>query len=175
MYYQTTYDSPFGKMTIACDGEEKHIVGLWFAGQKYFLGTLSETPALKEGVPVLERAKDWLDAYFAGKKPVIAGLPLAPAGSIFRQEVWKMLCEIPCGSVTTYGELARKMAQKTGRASMSAQAVGGAVAHNPISVIIPCHRVVGTGGSLTGYAGGIEKKIKLLAHEGVDISCFSLP
>ena len=96
MYYQTTYDSPFGKMTIACDGEEKHIVGLWFAGQKYFLGTLSETPALKEGVPVLERAKDWLDAYFAGKKPVIAGLPLAPAGSIFRQEVWKMLCEIPC-------------------------------------------------------------------------------
>lgn len=165
MYYQTTYESPFGMMVIACDGEEKHIVGAWFEGQKYFLGTLPELPEIKEGILVLQRAKDWLDAYFAGENPAITEIPLAPAGGPFRQEVWKMLCEIPYGSVTTYGELARKM----GRKNMSAQAVGGAVAHNPISVIIPCHRVVGTDGSLTGYAGGIDKKIKLLTHEKVDI------
>lgn len=171
MYYQTIYESTLGKAVITCDGEEKHIVGLWFEGQKYFLGTLSETPTVKENVPVLQRAEDWLDAYFAGKRPSIAELPLAPIGSAFRQEVWRMLCEIPYGSVTTYGELARKMGRKT----MSAQAVGGAVAHNPVSVIIPCHRVVGAGGSLTGYAGGIDKKLKLLAHEGVDISFFSMP
>lgn len=171
MYYQTVYESPLGEAIIACDGEEKHIVGLWFTDQKYFLGTLPEVPAVKENIPVLQRAKDWLDAYFAEKKPAMAELPLAPIGGAFRQEIWKMLCEIPYGSVTTYGELARKM----GRKSMSAQAVGGAVAHNPISVIIPCHRVVGTDGSLTGYAGGIDKKIKLLAHEGVDTSLYAMP
>lgn len=175
MYYQTTYESPLGKIIVACDGEEKHIVGLWFEGQKYFMGTLPETPTTKEDVPILQRAKDWLDAYFAGKKPSIAELPLAPVGGTFRQEVWKMLCEIPYGSVATYGEIAGKMARKMERKTMSAQAVGGAVAHNPISVIIPCHRVVGTNGSLTGYAGGIEKKIKLLAHEGVDTSFFFMP
>ena len=172
MYYRTTYGSPFGEMIIACDGEGKHIAGLWFTGQKYFCGTLPEMPEVKENVPILQEAKDWLDAYFAGKKPAIAKLPLAPAGGVFRQEVWKLLCEIPYGNVTTYGEIAAKIAQKMGRAAMSAQAVGGAVAHNPISVIIPCHRVIGTNGSLTGYAGGIDIKIKLLAHEGVDLSLF---
>lgn len=169
-YYQTRYQSPLGEVILACDGEEKHIVGLWFAGQKYLLGTLPETPAVKENIPVLQMAKEWLDAYFAKKKPAVTELPLSPIGSAFRQEVWRMLCEIPYGSVTTYGEIARKMGRKT----MSAQAVGGAVAHNPISVIIPCHRVVGAGGSLTGYAGGIDKKMKLLAHEGVDISLYSM-
>lgn len=175
MYYQTTYESPMGKIIVACNEEETHIVGLWFEGQKYFMRTLPETPTAKEDIPILQRAKDWLDAYFAGKNPAIAELPLAPIGGTFRQEVWKMLCEIPYGSVTTYGEIAGKMAQKMGKKTMSAQAVGGAVGHNPISVIIPCHRVVGMNGNLTGYAGGIEKKIMLLTHEGVDTSFFFIP
>lgn len=175
MYYRITYGSPVGDMTVACDGEQKHIVGLWIEGQKYFLGTLPEEPITRENIPVLQKAADWLDAYFAGKKPDIRELPLAPQGSAFRQEVWKILCEIPYGDVMTYGKIAEKMAVRMGRKTMSAQAVGGAVAHNPISVIIPCHRVVGTGGSLTGYAGGIDKKIKLLEHEGVDTSAFFVP
>lgn len=175
MYYQTIYKSPIGNMTIACDGEKKHIVGLWIEGQKYFFGTLPEEPVSEEGIPVLRKAVDWLDSYFAGKKPDIRELPLAPRGGTFRQDVWKILCEIPYGSVTTYGEIAKEMAVRMGRDTMSAQAVGGAVAHNPISVIIPCHRVVGTGGSLTGYAGGIDKKIKLLELEGVDTSVFFVP
>ena len=175
MYYRITYGSPVGDMTVACDGEQKHIVGLWIEGQKYFLGTLPEEPITRENIPVLQKAADWLDAYFAGKKPDIRELSLAPQGSVFRQEVWKILCGIPYGSVMTYGEIAKKMAAQMGRETMSAQAVGGAVAHNPISVIIPCHRVVGTGGSLTGYAGGIDKKIKLLEHEGVDTSAFFVP
>lgn len=118
-------------------------------------------------VPVLRRARDWLDRYFAGEIMLPGELPLAPAGSAFRQAVWEYLCEIPYGEVTTYGEIARKMAARLGRASMSAQAVGGAVGHNPISIIIPCHRVVGANGNLTGYAGGIDRKIQLLKLEGV--------
>lgn len=175
MYYQIEYSSPVGNIIIVCDGQQKHIVGLWIEGQKYFQATLSEEPHDGKEVPVLQRAADWLDAYFAGKKPPISELPLAPEGGTFRQDVWKILCEIPYGSVTTYGEIAKKMAVKMGRETMSAQAVGNAVAHNPISVIIPCHRVVGTNGSLTGYAGGIDKKIKLLEHEGVDTSVYSRP
>ena len=167
MYYQITTESPVGTITIACDEEQRHITGLWIEGQKYFLGTLKEMPKTRKDIPILEKALGWLDNYFAGKNPEISELPLAPIGSAFRQDVWKMLCEIPYGSVTTYGEIARKMAAKMGREKMSARAVGGAVAHNPISIIIPCHRVVGTNGSLTGYAGGIDKKIKLLEMEKV--------
>ncbi|RKJ44709.1 methylated-DNA--[protein]-cysteine S-methyltransferase [bacterium 1XD8-76] len=175
MYYHINYQSNIGNMVVVCDDEKKHIVGLWIEGQKYFLGTLSEEPILREGISVLQRAADWLDAYFAGKKPDIKELPLAPQGGAFRQEVWKILCEVPYGSVITYGEIARKMASRMGKETMSAQAAGGAVAHNPISVIIPCHRVVGTNKSLTGYAGGIDRKIKLLRHEGVDMSEFFVP
>ena len=102
-------------------------------------------------------------------------LPLKPAGSAFRQDIWKILCEIPYGSVLTYGEIAKQMALKMGREAMSAQAVGGAVAHNPISVIIPCHRIVGTNGSLTGYAGGIDKKVRLLTLERADLSKLFVP
>lgn len=115
---------------------------------------------------ILPRTKEWLDRYFAGKRPAISELALAPAGSEFRRAVWKILCEIPYGEVTTYGEIARKIAKQLGMESMSAQAVGGAVGHNPISIIIPCHRVVGSDGSLTGYAGGLEKKLWLLTLEG---------
>lgn len=175
MYYHINYKSPIGNMVIACDGEKKHIVGLWIEGQKYFMEPLPEKPVWQEKIPVLQMAADWLDAYFAGKKPAVRDIPLAPQGGAFRQEVWKILCEIPYGSVITYGEIAKQMAARMGKETMSAQAAGGAVAHNPISVIIPCHRVVGAGNSLTGYAGGIDKKIKLLEYEGVDTSVFFVP
>jgi methylated-DNA-[protein]-cysteine S-methyltransferase len=172
MYYSTAYPSPVGLITLACDGDS--LVGLWLEGQKYHGGT-AEKMTEKDNIPVFRNAKTWLDRYFAGKKPGISELPLAPAGSGFRQGVWDILCEIPYGETTAYGEIAKKMAAKTGRKSMSAQAVGGAVGHNPISIIIPCHRVVGADGSLTGYAGGIDKKIKLLELEGVDMSTLFVP
>ena len=115
-------------------------------------------------------AARWLDAYFAGQAPSIGALPLRPEGSAFRQEVWKLLCDIPYGHVTTYGLLAQKLAARRGVPHLSAQAVGGAVGHNPLSILIPCHRVVGADGSLTGYAGGIERKKALLTLEGVDVA-----
>lgn len=164
MFYCTEYPSPVGLLTMASDGE--HIVGLWLEGQKYFLSTLSQAPVQKDEVPVFDQAREWLNRYFAGEKPLPGELPLAPMGGAFRQAVWQYLCEIPYGQVTTYGAIARQIAQQFGRQSMSAQAVGGAVGHNPISIIIPCHRVVGAGGSLTGYAGGVERKRWLLELEG---------
>lgn len=167
IYYSIEYQSPVGVLTVASD--EDHIVGLWIAGQKYFAGTLSENMIPTKQHPLLEQAKDWLDGYFAGKKPSASELPLAPIGGEFRQKVWKILCEIPYGQVMTYGEIAKRIAEEKGISSMSAQAVGGAVGHNPISIIIPCHRVLGTNGNLTGYAAGIEIKQKLLAFEGVQM------
>ena len=116
-----------------------------------------------------------MDDYFAGNKPQLSKLPIAPIGGEFRQQVWKILTEIPYGELTTYGSIAKEVAKRMGKEKMSAQAVGGAVGHNPISIIIPCHRVVGSNGSLTGYAGGIEKKIKLLKHEGIDMTKFFVP
>lgn len=165
MYYFTEYISPIGKLTIASDGT--NIVGLWLDGQKYFLDTLPEMPIENNNIPVFDKVLDWLDRYFNGKKPDIKELPLKPIGGAFRQAVWQCLCEIPYGAVTTYGAIAKKVATELGKETMSAQAVGGAVGHNPISIIIPCHRVVGANGSLTGYAGGIDKKIQLLRLEGV--------
>jgi len=162
MYYETTYKSPIGNIILACDGE--HLVGLWNEGQKYFKSGIKDM-VKKEDFPVFDKTKQWLDKYFAGKEPAISELPLAPGGSEFRKQVWELLCEIPYGETTTYGDIAKKMAIKMNRESMSGQAVGGAVGHNPISIIIPCHRVVGADGSMTGYAGGIDKKIKLLEHE----------
>lgn len=179
MLYSTVYASPVGELTVASDGS--HIVGLWIKGQKYFGGSLKEEllekeEMLKQEEPeVFTAARDWLDRYFKGEKPEIRELPLAPAGSEFRRTVWKILCEIPYGEVTTYGEIAKETALRLHKQRMSAQAVGGAVGHNPISIIIPCHRIVGTNGSLTGYAGGIDVKIKLLKQEGVDISGFFVP
>ncbi len=177
MYYVANYSSPIGQLTLASDGAS--LIGLWMEGQKYFGGAIKEEllsgeASLKE-LPIFLKVKDWLDRYFSGRKPEISELPLAPAGSDFRQEVWKLLCEIPYGEVTTYGAIAGKMAGRLQKKTMSAQAIGGAVGHNPISIIIPCHRLVGTNGSLTGYAGGIEKKIRLLELEGVDVSRFTVP
>lgn len=121
------------------------------------------------------RQKKWLDRYFNGEKPKISEIDLSPKGSEFAKKVWEILCKIPYGEVTTYGEIAKKIAKTMNKDKMSAQAVGGAVGHNPISIIIPCHRVVGSNGSLTGYAGGIDKKISLLKHEGVDMTNLYVP
>ena len=166
MYYKTAYPSPLGNLTLASDGE--NLVGLWIEGQKYYGDTIPETMTENNRLPVFDAAKEWLDRYFAGEKPAISELPLAPIGGDFRQAVWHILCEIPYGEVITYGGIAMQIAEKEGKKKMSAQAVGGAVGHNPISIIIPCHRVVGSNGSLTGYSGGIAAKIKLLELEGVD-------
>ena len=173
MFHSTDYASPLGMLTLASDGE--NLVGLWIAGQKYFAATVKNAVEEKSGLPVFTAAKKWLDAYFAGKKPAISALPLSPAGGEFRKAVWDILCGIPYGQCMTYGEIAKKMAARMNKKSMSSQAVGGAVGHNPISIIIPCHRVVGSNGSLTGYAGGIGRKVKLLEHEGVDMSNFFIP
>ena len=167
MYYSTTYLSPAGMITLASDGEA--LAGLWFAGQKYFGGSLSGRMTEKDTLPVFLLAKSWLSRYFSGEKPRPEELPLAPRGTEFQKMIWQLLCNIPYGQVTTYGELAKKAAKRMGRDSMSAQAVGSAVGHNPISVIIPCHRVLGKDGSLTGYAGGTDRKARLLKLEGADL------
>lgn len=165
------YISPLGGMLLAA--EESEIVGIWFAGQKYFPTGLTSDWTERE-TPVLLEAKRWLNLYFSGRRPDFLP-PLHPAGSVFRRQVWEILLTIPYGKTVTYGEIARQLAQKRGIPEMSAQAVGGAVGHNPISLMIPCHRVVGTGGSLTGYAGGMDKKKWLLEWEGVDTGSFFLP
>lgn len=170
MFYKTLYSSPIGILSIASDDKE-NLAGLWLEGQKYFEQTIKKTNILvNNDLEIFYKTKLWLDKYFLGEKPKITELSLKPAGSEFRQRVWQILCEIPYGKVYTYGEIASIIAKEKGLNRMSAQAIGGAVGHNPISIIIPCHRVVGSNGNLTGYAGGIEAKIKLLKHEGVDIT-----
>lgn len=173
MFFTAKYASPLGAITLAGDGE--NIIGLWLDGQKYYAATIKGPTGEKPDLPLFAKAKKWLDAYFDGEKPAISELPLAPVGSEFRKAVWDILCEIPYGRCTTYGEIARKLAARMNKKSMSGQAVGGAVGHNAISIIIPCHRVVGANGSLTGFAGGIDKKIALLQLEGVDVSRFFIP
>lgn len=172
MFYSTTHPSPVGIITLAC--KDNKLSGLWLEGQKYFGDTIPEKMEEKDDIPVFHETKKWLDRYFAGEQPAISELSLDPIGGEFRQMVWDILCAIPYGEVTTYGSIAKQIAAQTGK-NMSAQAVGGAVGHNPISIIIPCHRVVGSTGSLTGYAGGVKTKIKLLELEGVDTSRFSIP
>lgn len=167
MYYSATCMSPVGRLTLASDGE--NLIGLWIEGQKYYGGTIAGEMKETTGIPVLDAAGKWLERYFAGEKPSALELPLAPAGSEFRREVWNILLQIPYGQVITYGEIAKRIAEKQNRPTMSGQAVGGAVGHNPISIIIPCHRVIGSNGSLTGYAAGIDTKKKLLELEGIEI------
>ena len=167
MFYSAIYQSPVGQITLASDGEA--LVGLWLENQKYFGATMTEEMQCKADLPIFAATRLWLDRYFGGEAPSPAELPLAPSGSAFRQAVWKILCEIPYGEVTTYGKIGVQIAAQLGRRSMSGQAVGGAVGHNPISIIIPCHRVVGSDGSLTGYAGGVDIKARLLALEGAAI------
>ncbi len=174
MIYTATYLSPIGELTLASDGAS--LTGLWLAGQKYFAAGLPDAGAVSaQETAVLRAGKSWLEHYFAGDRPSPLALPLAPGGSSFRQAVLPLLCQIPYGEVISYGELAAQAAQQLHRQHMAARAVGNAVTHNPISIIIPCHRVVGAHGSLTGYAGGLERKIWLLAHEGIDVSRFNRP
>lgn len=171
MVYTCTYKSELGDILLAAD--EIGLTGLWFEGQKYFANTLPKEHISQE-TPVLTQAKTWLDLYFSGQNPTFTP-PLHPSGSSFRQAVWEILLQIPYGQTMTYGEIARKLAGKQNLPHMSAQAVGGAVGHNEISIIIPCHRVVGTDGSLTGYAGGIDKKIALLQLEHAEMSRLFVP
>lgn len=171
MDYTYHYDSPLGGITLASDG--KVLTGLWFDGQKYFCDTLSENHVQKN-LPIFIQATDWLDIYFSGKAPDFTP-PLSMKTTPFRKAVWEIMLDIPYGQTMTYGEIANRIAKQKGLSKMSAQAVGGAVGHNSISLIIPCHRVVGTNGSLTGYAGGISIKQKLLILEKADMSTFFVP
>ena len=161
MQYTSRYRSPLGEMLLAAD--ESGVTGLWFAGQKYFARHLDKEQVEKE-IPLFTTVKQWLDVYFAGSEPDFT-VPLHFTGTAFQNEVWGILCAIPYGQTTTYGEIAKQLAARRGLPHMSAQAVGGAVGHNPISILVPCHRVVGLGGHLTGYAGGLERKRCLLALE----------
>lgn len=171
MTFIQNYASPLGGIMLAAN--DIGLTGLWFDGQKYYADNLPAEHIERE-TPILTDAKRWLDVYFTGNEPDFKP-PLHIVGSAFRQKVWKLLLQIPYGQTVTYGELARQLAEKQGAEHMSAQAVGGAVGHNPISLIIPCHRVVGTHGSLTGYAGGIDKKIMLLELEQADMQGFFIP
>lgn len=171
MEFKHHYESPLGGITLASDGET--LIGLWFDGQKNFADTLEKEPEEKL-LPIFEVADRWLDVYFSGKAPDFTP-PLSMKTTEFRKAVWEIMLTIPYGKTMTYGQIARRIAEQKGIKQMSAQAVGGAVGHNPISLIIPCHRVVGTNGSLTGYAGGIDKKVKLLIMENVDMSEFFIP
>jgi methylated-DNA-[protein]-cysteine S-methyltransferase len=158
---------------LLSDGES--LLGLWLEGQKYYGSKIIDTTTQKDDLPLFYTVKDWLDRYFDGQNPSSTEIPLAPIGNDFRKCVWDLLTKIPYGKYTTYGDIAKKTAEKMNKVSMSSQAIGGAVGHNPISIIVPCHRVVGANGSLTGYGGGIEKKIKLLELEGVDMSHLYVP
>lgn len=174
MYYSTNYDSPIGLLTMACN-QKNMLVGLWFGKQRYYDKENQIEFIAKDDINIFNQTKKWLDKYFAGLNPNIFELPLAPIGSDFRQQVWKILKQIPYGTVITYGDIANKITQRRNKKNMSAQAVGGAVANNPISIIIPCHRVIGAKNNLTGFSGGIDKKIQLLEHEGIDTSTFIYP
>ena len=165
MIYTSKYFSPLGNIVLASLNNK--LIGLWFEDQKYYLNSIKEEVIEKNDEEIFLKTKNWLDRYFKGKKPDIKELVINPIGSDFRKKVWKILCDIPYGSTITYKEIAEKLAKGKGIKNISAQAVGGAVAHNPISIIIPCHRVIGKSGSLTGYAGGLDRKIYLLKHEQV--------
>ena len=159
MNYSTIYESPIGLLTLVSDGSS--LIGLWIKGQKYFANTIKGTLVSNDELPIFEMARNWLDRYFGGEKISISQLPLAPHGSDFQKHVWHILCQIPYGEVMSYKDIAQKVSLDLGRDSMSSRAVGGAVGHNPISIIIPCHRVVGANGSLTGYSAGIDKKVEI--------------
>ena len=171
MVFTCNYKSLLGDILLAAD--EVGLTGLWFEGQKYFANTLPDDQIPQE-TEILTETKKWLDVYFSGEEPKFTP-PLHPLGSEFRRAVWQILLQIPYGQTITYGEIAHKLSEMKNSSRMSAQAVGGAVGHNEISIIIPCHRVVGTNGSLTGYAGGLDKKISLLELEHADMSHLFVP
>lgn len=165
MEYTLKIQSPLGEITLASDGES--LTGLWLANQSYFAATLAEHAQQKE-LAIFTRVQEWLERYFAGDQPERT-FSLAPKGTPFRQAVWQELCKLPYGSVTTYADIAHRLENSQPGSKTSARAVGGAVAHNPISIIIPCHRVIGKSGALVGYAGGVEAKRTLLTLEKAPI------
>lgn len=171
MKYTSQYHSPLGAITLASDGEA--LTGLWFNDQKYFAAKLDVNHQEKD-LPIFEQTKEWLDIYFMGKEPDFLP-PISLKSTPFRESVWQILLKIPYGKTITYGDIANMLAKERGVSKMSGQAVGGAVGHNPISIIVPCHRVVGSNGSLTGYAGGLDKKISLLQLEKINTSQFFVP
>ncbi len=171
MQYTSRYKSKIGEILLACDG--KNLTGLWFVGQKYFADNLDKE-AFEKDLPIFENAKQWLDVYFSGKAPSFTPSLAFENISSFRKRVWEIMLDIPFGKTSTYGKIAKQIEKETGE-RVSAQAVGGAVGHNSISLIIPCHRVLGSNSSLTGYAVGVDKKIKLLKLEGIDITKLTIP
>ena len=171
MLYYKKIASSLGEITLCSDGE--YLTGLWFAGDKHY-GDKDIAEGIAKNLPVFVQAEKWLAEYFAGKKPKTA-VPLKLVGSDFQLLVWKLLQKIPYGKLITYGDIAKLIAAKKGIVRMSAQAVGGAVGHNPICIIVPCHRVIGASGSLTGYGGGMWRKVQLLQIEGVDMSNLIVP
>lgn len=170
LYYKKTA-SPLGEITLRSDGEA--LTGLWFADDKHY-GAKDIAGAALADLDVFTQAEEWLAEYFAGREPKVS-VPLKLQGSEFQMQVWRLLQDIPYGRLVTYGDIAKKIAAQKGVARMSAQAVGGAVGHNPLCIIVPCHRVVGANGSLTGYGGGMWRKVRLLELEKVDMSKLTVP
>lgn len=159
--YKQIYHSPLGDLSLVADSQG--LIGVWFVGQKYFEQGINNDAILEADNTVLSQARQWLDAYFAGENPKQGELLLSPQGTPFQKQVWQVLREIPFGQTMTYGDIAERIH------CHSARAVGGAVGRNPLSIIVPCHRVLGSHGQITGYAGGTDKKIWLLQHEGVKL------
>lgn len=172
MEYIHNIESPVGTLTVSSDGE--NVSGLWIAGQKYFAKTLGDAAGNQPGLPagqnppVFDTVEKWLDIYFSGEEPDFMP-PLMPRGSLFQKTIWNILCKIPYGRTTTYGEVAKQFEMEN-KGRTSARAAGGAVGRNPVSILIPCHRVIGKKGDLTGYAGGVAIKRTLLQMEGIEIS-----
>lgn len=156
--FKQLYSSPVGQLSLVAD--DQGLVGIWFDGQAHFERGIEQVPQLTPS-PILDQAGDWLDRYFAGQQPDVTRLPLSVQGTAFQQRVWQALAKIPYGQTTTYKALAEQLN------CQSAQAVGGAVGRNPLAILVPCHRVLGSNGQLTGYAGGLDRKSWLLAHERV--------
>ena len=172
MHYLNHYESPLGAMTMAGDGE--HLTGLWFDGQKYDRSTIDGNAEFKPHLPVFTQTAQWLDTYFEGTDPGFTP-PIRVEGSDFKKMVTSIMLSVPFGATSTYARIAAEVARRLGRKQMSAQAVGGAVGHNPITLIVPCHRVLASDGSLRGYAGGVDRKERLLEMEGVNMSGLSTP
>ena len=171
MLRQTTYHSPLGKLILL--GDQTHLQGLWFHDQKYCGGDVSLEEIPTAETPLLALTATWLTAYFAGENPSVLDVPLAPQVTEYRHFVLDALQEVPYGSLVTYGELHQQVVARVGRKVGSPRALGGAVGHNPVAILIPCHRVIGTSGQLTGYAGGLARKIALLRLEGIDVTAWT--
>lgn len=173
MIYISHYKSPLGDILLA--SKNNKLIGLWIEGQKNYLSELKEKIKENNQEEILIKTKNWLDRYFNYEKPSLKELDLNPLGSDFRKQVWTILCNIPYGKVVTYNDISKEIAHQRKIPKMSPQAVGGAIGHNPISIIIPCHRVVGANGNLTGYTGGLDKKVFLLKHEKVNMTNLFIP